>query len=173
MKVSLERSLEMIENTPNVLTAWLSSLSDDWTTNNEGENTWTAKEVVAHLIVCEETDWLPRARIILSAEGNKTLAPIDMAAHFRIAESSSLPALLVRFRQLRVNGVDELKAFDLQEEDFAKTANHPVIGAVNLEQLIAAWAAHDLSHIAQIARIMARQNKDSVGNFKKYLRILN
>lgn len=173
MNFSLEKSLEILENTPHVVSTLLRNLSDDWTIKNEGENTWSAKEVVAHLIVCEETDWLTRARIILSDKQDKTFVPIDMTAHFEIAQNNSLKDLLFQFKQLREIGTDELKAFNLQEHDFLKTANHPVLGAVNLQQLIATWVTHDLTHIAQIARVIAKQNNDLVASFKTYLSILN
>ena len=173
MKFSLEKSLGIIEPTPNALIALLSNLSDDWTTNNEGGNTWTVKETVAHLIVCEATNWLPRARTILSKASCKTFEQINMNEHFEMASSNSLHDLLVRFRDLRIISLNELKSFDLRETDFSKTANHPVIGVVSLQELIASWVTHDLSHIAQIARIMARQSSGLVGNFKNYLRILN
>lgn len=166
MNFSLEKSVEIITNTPNVVTALLYNLSDEWTTSNEGENTWTVKEVIAHLIVCEETDWLPRARIILSDNKEKNLAPIDMTAHFAIAKNNSLQDLLTQFKELRKSGIEEIKAHNLQEYDFLKTAQHPVIGQVTLRDLIAAWVTHDLTHIAQMVRVMAKQNKNLVGNFK-------
>ncbi|RZK26518.1 MAG: DinB family protein [Flavobacterium sp.] len=173
MKFSLTRSLEVLRNSPNVLSALLFNLSAVWTENNEGENSWTAKEVLAHLIVCEETNWLPRIRIILSNQPNKILSSIDMAAHSILAKGSSIQDLIKRFSQLRESGIEELLAYDLDENDFEKTADHPEIGKINIQQLISTWVAHDLTHIAQIARIMARQTKGNVGSFEKYLKILN
>ena len=172
MEFSLNRSLEIIANTPRVISVLLHNLSDEWTNHNEGENTWTVKEVLAHLIVCEEINWMPRIRLILdNPEG--IFAPMDMQAHMEMAESNSLQELLVRFEQIRANGINELKTYQLQEADFLKTANHPVIGQVSMRQLISTWTTHDMTHLAQIARIIARQNKDLVGNFKHYLNILN
>lgn len=173
MKFSLNKSLEILENTPFVLSALLNNLSEEWTSTNEGSNTWTAKEVVAHLIVCEETDWLPRAKIILSNHQDKTFTPIDMVAHFEIAKNKPLKDLISDFKRLRENGINEIKAFSLQETDLKKTAIHPKLGEVNLQQLIATWVTHDLTHIAQISRIMAKQNKENVGAFVTFLNILN
>ena len=172
MKFSLNKSLEIIENTPLVISALLNNLSDDWTTNNEGENTWTAKEVVAHLVVCEDSDWLPRIRIILSDSQDKTLAPVDMKTHLRIAENNTLQHLIKQFKQLREYSINEIKSLNLQETDFLKTAHHPVIGEVSLQQIISTWVTHDLTHLAQISRVMAKQYKTEVGPFKEFLSIL-
>jgi len=133
MNFTLSKSLEIIERTPSILSAMLSGLSEEWINGNEGENTWTAKEVVAHLIVCENTDWMPRARIMLSEEENKTLERIDMTVHFEIAKSNSLETLLNVFKTLRENSIAELKNFNLQDADFAKSAFHPQIFEVNLQ----------------------------------------
>ncbi|WP_343636366.1 DinB family protein [Fluviicola sp.] len=172
MEFSLDKSLEIIANTPVVISTLLHNLSDDWTDRNEGENTWTVKEVVAHLIECEQTNWLPRIRIVLNSP-ETVFAPMDMQAHMEQAKNHSLGELLVQFDQLRANAIRELKQYDLKEEDFLKTATHPVIGKVSLVNLISTWTAHDMTHLAQIARIIARQNKELVGNFKQYLNILN
>lgn len=172
MEFSLDKSLEIITHTPVVISTLLHNLSDDWTNHNEGENTWTVKEVVAHLIVCEQTNWLPRIRIILNNPGT-VFSPMDMQAHMELAANYSLRELLAQFDQLRANAVRELKEYQLQEDDFLKTADHPVIGKVSLVNLISTWTAHDMTHLAQIARIIARQNKELVGNFKQYLNILN
>ena len=172
MKFSINKSLEILQNTPNVMTSLLHNLSDEWTTNNEGENTWTAKEVLAHLILCEQTDWLPRAKIILSNNDHKIFEPLDMVAHFEIAKNNSLKDLINEFKRLREIGINEIKSFNLQDTDFNKTANHPVIGEVNLQQIFSTWVTHDLTHIAQIARVIAKQNKENVGAFATFLTIL-
>ena len=172
MKFSLNKSMEILENTPFVISSLLNNLSDEWILFNEGENTWTAKEVVAHLIICEETDWLPRMKIILCESPNKTFVQIDMFAHFDLAKCNSLLYLIDNLKLLRASAVKEIKTFNLQEKDFQKSANHPKLGEVNLQQLIAAWVTHDLTHIAQIARILAKQNKENVGAFSTFLNIL-
>lgn len=172
MKFTLSKSLEIIERTPGVIYAMLWGLSDEWVTGNEGDNTWNAKEVVAHLIICEKTNWLARAKIILSNDANKNLEPIDMTTHFELAKSNSLETLLHDFKVLREESVAALKNFNLQHNDFTKTAFHPKIFEVNLQQLIATWVTHDLSHLTQISRIMAQQYKSEVGPFEAYLKIL-
>ncbi|MGK4567461.1 DinB family protein [Flavobacterium sp. 3HN19-14] len=131
-----------------------------------------AKEVVAHLIVCENTDWLPRARIMLSDKTDRTLERIDMTADFAIARDNSTETLLTEFKMLRERSITALKGFNLQENDFEKSAFHPLILEVNLRQLIAAWVTHDLSHLAQISRVMAQQYKGEVGTFKEFLKII-
>ncbi|MCY1546265.1 hypothetical protein D9M68_822540 [compost metagenome] len=128
--------------------------------------------MVAHLIVCENTDWMPRARIMLSDNTTKTLDRIDMKAHFEMAKSNSLETLLNEFKTLRESSILELKNFNLQNADYTKSAFHPQICEVNLQQLIATWVTHDLSHITQIARVLAKQYKDEVGAFAAYLKIL-
>lgn len=172
MNFTLEKSLEILENTPNAISALLQHLSEEWTNNNEGENTWTAKEVVAHLIICEETDWLPRIKIILN-NPKTVFSPIDMQAHFELAKHYSMTELLIQFSTQRKKGIKAIKEMNLQQNDFLKTGTHPVAGKIMLQELIATWATHDLTHIAQIARIMAKQNRESVGNFKQFLTILN
>jgi len=171
MEFSLEKSLEVLTNTPDVLMAVFNNISDEWTTSNEGENTWTAQQVIAHLIVCEQTNWLPRAKVFLS-ETKETLVAIDMKVHFGIAASHTTLNLLHQFRQLRESSLKEIKSFNLQNTDLLRTAIHPKLGEVYLYQLIAAWVTHDLTHLAQITRIMAKQNKEHVGGFQLFLNIL-
>jgi hypothetical protein len=169
MEFSISSSIEVLENTPATVAALLHNLSPCWTNANEGKDTWTAKEVVAHLIVCEETNWLPRARTILSDAADGTFAAVDMNAHFELAAGRSLPALIDCFKSLRKSGIAELKRLNISESDLQKSAGHPKIGRVTLQQLIAAWTAHDLSHIVQIARIMAMQQKQHSGPFVSFL----
>lgn len=172
MNFSLNKSLEILENTPIVISTLLNNLSDDWIFANEGENTWTVKEVIAHLIVCEKTDWLIRAKTILSSSDNKTFLPIDMLAHFELSKNNSLRFLINEFKQLRQNNIKEINNFNINEMDLLKTGIHPIIGEVNLQQLVASWVTHDLTHLAQIFRIMAKQNRENVGAFRTYLKIL-
>ncbi|AWI26327.1 DinB family protein [Flavobacterium pallidum] len=172
MEFTLPASLEILERTPAVLSAMLTGLSDNWANGNEGANTWTPKEVIAHLIVCENTNWMPRVRIILSDERNKVFEPIGMDAHFEIAKSNSTDTLLTEFVRLRQKSITELRGFNLSEADFEKSAFHPKIAEVSLGQLIAAWVAHDLSHITQVSRTLAQQYKNEVGPFTEFLKIL-
>ncbi|WP_026462519.1 DinB family protein [Adhaeribacter aquaticus] len=173
MQFSLSKSLEVLERTPQVLFSMLNNLSSQWIEANEGENTWTPKEIVAHLIICEKTNWLTRAKIILSDSTDKILSPIDMMGHFDLAKNSSLQDLLKGFSRLRECSLDELKKLSSDESSLQKTAMHPKVGEVSLQQLIATWVTHDLSHITQISRVMARQQKEQVGPFEVFLKILN
>lgn len=172
MKFSINKSLEILYNTPESVMSLLSGISEEWVNSNEGESTWTVKEVVAHLIVCEETDWLPRIRIILN-NPDTIFVPIDMQLHFSLAQNHSLKELLTMFKNLRQSGLAELRKYDLSKNNLQKTGIHPVLGEVTLQQLISTWVTHDMTHLAQISRIIAKQNKEHVGGFKQYLRILN
>lgn len=173
MKFSLDKSIEILFNTPQTLTSLLQNLSEEWINHNEGENTWTVKEIVAHLIVCEQTNWMTRVKLILSENENKTFALLDMKAHFELAKQNSIDDLLKMFKEMRMKGLEELKSFQLQGSDLQKTGIHPATGEVPLQQIIATWTAHDLTHIAQIARVMAKQQKESMGSFAKFFKSLN
>jgi hypothetical protein len=172
MYFDYEKSVEILTNTPKAVSAILNNLSEYWIDKNEGGSTWTAKQVVAHLIVCEQTDWVPRIQIILNDHG-RVFAPIDMHAHYQIASNNDLASLLNKFSELRMAGLRELELFNLKDADFKKEGIHPSIGPVSLQQIISAWVTHDLTHISQIARVMAKQNSELVGGFRQYLKILN
>lgn len=169
---SVEKALEVLSNTPHAVRALLQGLDDEWITKNEGPNTWSAKEVVAHLIVCEETNWIPRAKIILSQKQDVPFIPIDMQIHFDYAIKSGINELLQSFLNLRQDCIEQLKSFAITPNDLEKTAIHPKLGHVKLSELLATWVTHDLTHIAQIARVIAKQNKPFVGPFEVYLSIL-
>ena len=169
---SVEKTLEVLSNTPHAIRALLQGLDDEWITKNEGLNTWSAKEVVAHLIVCEETNWIPRAKIILSQKQEVPFIPIDMQIHLEHAQKTSINELLQSFLNLRQDSIEQLKSFEITPNDLEKTAIHPKLGLVKLSELLATWVTHDLTHIAQIARVIAKQNKHFVGPFEVYLSVL-
>ena len=171
MNFDLHQSLKLLSNTPNVIKQLLSPLTEACLNQNEGEGTWTIKEVLAHLIVCEKTNWLPRIKLILS-ENQQAFEPMDMGIHIEIAAASSMDELLQEFETLRAQCVKELEAMHLNEADLYKTGLHPKLGVVSLKQVLSTWTTHDLSHLSQILRIMAKQNKDFVGGFETFLRIL-
>jgi hypothetical protein len=172
MKFDLANTIEIIERTPSVLNAMLQGISDGWVYNNEGENTWSVFDVIGHLIVCEKTDFIPRAAIILSDSENRTIDPIDMDAHFEWGKGKDVSELLQEFEMLRKANIHKLVAMNLTENDFQKTAVHPKIGQLTLGHLLATWVAHDLSHISQITRVMAKQYKDGVGGFIQFMSVL-
>jgi hypothetical protein len=173
MEFSIQKSLEILECTPNVLRILLQNLSPDWTTPNEGPDTWSAYDVIGHLIHGEKTDWIPRAEVILSPGGNKTFEPFDRFAQFDSSKAKTLTELLEEFQLLREKNMDRLRSFNLTESHLDKTGIHPAFGQVTLSQLLATWVVHDLNHLSQIARVMAKQYKDEVGPWIAYLRILN
>lgn len=173
MKFNLNKSIQVLNNTPDVLLALLHDLDEEWTNKNEGENTWTAKEVLAHLIVLEETGWLPRVKVILNSGAGEKLAPINMESHFDLAKNTTLEELLSKFRAIRQHQLKELSGLHLSESDFQKTAEHPVLGTITVQQIIATWVTHDLTHTAQISRVMAKQYINAIGPFVKFLNRLN
>ncbi|MCG8373802.1 MAG: DinB family protein [Balneolales bacterium] len=173
MEFELNRSIEILSRTPDVLASMLSGLSDEWLTNNEGEQTWSPYDVVGHLIHGEKTDWIVRSKIMLSNLSDKGFEPFDRFAQLNEPQDTPIEELLAEFRRLRQDNLEVLKNFNLAESDLEKTGVHPEFGEVHLKQLLATWVAHDLGHIAQISRVMAKQYKEEVGPWKKYLRILN
>jgi hypothetical protein len=170
MNFNLDKSIEILERTPNVLKCMLSGLSTDWTSANEGAGTWSAYDIVGHLIHGELTDWIPRAELILS--GNKKFNPFDRFAQFEESSGKSLQDLLTEFEEIRKANISRLVEYDITTGDLDETGIHPEFGEVTLSELLATWAVHDLTHIAQISRVMAKQYKDAVGPWVAYLRIL-
>lgn len=172
MKFNLNKSIEVLERTPRVVTELLSGLSEDWITNNEGGDTWSPFDVVGHLIHGEKTDWITRTKIIL-ANKNETFEPFNRFAQFEDSKGKSLEELLDQFRQLRKENVETLKSLDIQDDDFNKTGIHPALGPVKLSELLSTWVAHDLGHIYQITRVMAKNYKDEIGPWNQFLRVVN
>ena len=171
MHFDLEKSIEVLERTPRVLRALLENLSDDWVYRNEGEETWSPYEVVGHLIHGEKTDWIPRMEVILSDKADKTFEPFDRFAQL-IAEQKPLPALLDEFESLRAENLRILRSKNISGNDLKARGQHPAFGEVTLAQLLSTWLAHDLGHVAQISRVMAKQYKEEVGPWIAYLRVL-
>lgn len=172
MNFSISKSIEILERTPDVLVAMLRNISSDWTSNNEGEETWSVYDIVGHLIHGEKTDWIPRIKIILSDTPSKTFEPFDRFAQFEESKGKTLIQLLDNFKNLRQKNIGQLRLKRLTDGDFEKTAIHPTFGEITLSQLLSTWTVHDLNHIAQISRVMAKQYKTEVGPWVEYLRIL-
>ncbi len=168
----LSEALEILERTPRILGSWLEGLSSSWTEVNEGPNTWSAREVVGHLIHGERTDWIPRARQILQGGGHRPFEPFDRFAHLEKSGEKDLVTLLDEFEALRKENLETLRGFQLTEANLSLEGIHPEFGRVTLRQHLAAWVVHDLSHIGQVARVMAVQWEHAVGPWRKYLRIL-
>src|SRR5690606_17588041 len=172
MEFKLDKALEILENTPSVLQALLANLSEDWYRANEGGDSWSAYDIAGHLVHGEKTDWITRAKIILSDATHKKFEPFDRFAQFQDSQGKTLEELILTFKMLRRDNLDFLKSLHLSEEDLQKTGIHPAFGTVTLEQLLSTWVAHDLSHIAQIARVMAKQYKEATGPWLAYLPLL-
>ena len=173
MVFNLPEPLDLLERTPAVLGTLLSGTSAAWHTHSEGPGTWSAFDVVGHLIHGEETDWVPRARIILEHGESRPFETFDRFAQLTRFAGWSLDRLLDRFAELRQANLETVKSWSLTEAQLALPGRHPELGAVTLRQLLATWAVHDLNHIAQIARVLAKRYTEEVGVWRAYLSILN
>ena len=172
MNFTIAAAIEILEQTPGTLTHMLQNLSASWTTNNEGGDTWSVYDVIGHLAHGERTDWMTRAELILSDNTDKTFKTFDRFAQFKASEGKSLQQLLDEFTILRTANIKNLRSKNLIEKDLHKTGTHPVFGEVTLSQLLSTWTVHDLDHISQISRVMAKQYKEAVGPWIDYLKIV-
>lgn len=172
MPFSVAQSLEILQRTPDVLDGLLYDLSDAWTSANEGENTWSPYDVTGHLLHGDQTDWLVRAELILSDAPDKRFAPFDRFAQLEASRGKSFNQLLDEFRAVRAANVGKLRGLAISDEDLTKTGIHPTFGEVTLGQLLATWVAHDLDHIYQIVRVLAKQHTEQVGPWIEFLKIL-
>lgn len=173
MEFDLKKSLEILERTPSVLEYLLRGISEEWSMNDEGEETFSPYDVIGHLIHGERTDWMVRIEIILSDSKDKTFEPFDRFAQFEESDGIPLNDLLTQFKVERDRNLRILLTKNLTEQDLNKTGIHPELGKVTLRQLISSWTVHDLAHLAQISRVMAKQYDEEVGPWKEYLSILN
>ncbi|MEJ2336028.1 MAG: DinB family protein [Gemmatimonadales bacterium] len=172
MKIDLGSATAVLERTPGALRVLLTGVPEPLERGNEGGESWSPYDVLGHLIHGERTDWIPRMRIILESGKSRTFEPFDRFAQFEESSGRSLEDLLDDFEALRAESLAALAAFGLRPPDFEKTGRHPELGAVTLGELLATWVVHDLGHIAQIARVMARQLEGEVGPWRAYLPIL-
>jgi hypothetical protein len=168
----LPDSIALLARTPAALNALLRDLPETWTFRNEGENTWSVFDVVGHLNHGERTDWMPRARMILQFGEARPFEPFDREAQGRESQGKSLGQLLDEFASLRSENLQELRALNLKPEDLARRGRHPALGVVTLSELLATWAAHDLTHLHQISRVMAYQYREAVGPWTRYLGVM-
>ena len=172
MPHTLQETIALLSRTPAALDALLRDLAESWTFQNEGEKTWSAFEVIGHLIHGERTDWMPRTKMILQFGESRTFEPFDRWAQERESPGKSLPQLLDEFARLRLENMNELRALNLRQEDLERRGKHPALGIVTLSELLSTWAVHDLTHLHQISRIMAYQYRDAVGPWSAYLGVL-
>ena len=179
MNFDLARSIEVLSGTPGALISLTGDLSDDWIFR-EGrdaqaesrDQTWSPFDVIGHLIHGEETDWIPRARIILAQGDDPTFIPFDRFAQFENSNGKSLQDLLDEFAALRAGNLETLRSWDLRKDQLGLEGNHPELGRVTLRQLISTWVVHDLTHIRQIVTAMAKRYEGEVGPWREYLSIL-
>jgi hypothetical protein len=172
MEYDLEQSIALIARTPAVLDTMLRDLPDEWTMRNEGEKSWSAYDIVGHLIHGELTDWLPRARRILEHGESKAFDRFDRTAQERESKGKSLGQLLDDFTRLRTESVRQLRAMNLSAADLAKRGRHPALGVVTLSQLLASWPVHDMTHLHQLSRVMAHQYREAIGPWTVYMGVM-
>jgi uncharacterized damage-inducible protein DinB len=173
MEFDLDQAIALLSKTPATLQAWLKDLPREWLQNNEGGETWSPYDVLGHLIHGERTDWLPRARIILEQGEARQFEPFDRFAQFSESQGKSVAELLAEFAALREQNLKALGEMQLAAAELAKTGQHPALGRVRLKELLATWVTHDLDHVGQIARVMAKQYASEVGPWTAYISILH
>ena len=168
----LGEAVSILSRTPATLDALLRDLPDGWVSAREGENTWSPLEVVAHLIHAERTNLMPRATFILEHGESRPFEEFKRFAHLETTKGRTLSSLLDEFASVRRQTLTELAALSLTDVELARRGGHPALGAVTLRQLLASWVVHDLDHLVQISRVLARQYSDEVGPWREYLRIV-
>lgn len=173
MDFNLQHATEILSRTPAALDSMLRHLPESWLVRNEGPQTWSPYDVVGHLIHGEETDWVPRAKIILEHGESRAFEPFDRVAMFEKSKGKPISELLDTFTLLRKQNLDELKEMQLTPALLKKRGKHPELGVVTLQQLLATWVVHDLGHVRQVTRVMAKQYRDQVGPWRAYLSILD
>lgn len=172
MNFNLAQASEILERTPAALDAMLNGLSAAWTDSAGDKENWKPFDIIGHLIEAERTDWIPRARIILSQENGAVFEPFDRLAQFQTSEGRTLAELLAAFAEARAETLETLRSWDLTKDQLDLEGTHPELGKVTLRQLLATWVVHDLTHIRQIAIVMAARYREDVGVWKEYLSIL-
>lgn len=173
MEYQLDQAKEILRRTPGTLNALLADLPNEWVMSNEGPDTWSPYDVIGHLIHGEETGWIPRTRIILEEGEARPFDRFDRFAMFENSKGKSLTELLAEFERLRGESLRQLDELNLTPELLAKQGTHPGLGVVTLSQLLSAWVVHDLGHIRQIVRVMAKQYGEAVGPWTQFLTILS
>ena len=170
---SLPEAIALLSRTPAALNALLRGLPDIWVCSNEGTDTWSAFDIVGHLIFADRTDWMPRLRIILEHGESRPFDAFDRLGQVKESQGKSLNQLLDEFARVRNESLDALRALNLQPADLDRRGRHPALGSVALSELLATWAVHDLTHLHQLARVMAHQYREDVGPFSAYLGVLH
>lgn len=173
MPFELSSATAVLERTPDTFRTLLSGLSAEWTETNEGGESWSPYVIMGHLVHGERTDWISRAELILSQAPDRRFTPYDRFAQFEDSRGKSMAMLLNEFAHLRASNLATLRSWQLSPRQLDMTGEHPAFGTVMLHQLLATWVAHDLGHIAQTARVMAKQYRESVGPWREYLPVMD
>lgn len=169
---SFDEVRHVLAATPSTLSALLAPFPDDWTRTNEGGESWSPRDVVAHLVHGERTDWMPRVHHLRTHGDRVPFPPFDRAAHLAMPAETPIAALLAEFASLRRASLADLDALQLGADDLDAPGLHPALGPVKLQQLLATWMVHDLDHVVQIARVLATPYTDAVGPWREYLRVV-
>ncbi len=172
MDFQLSQARPVLQRTPAVLRSLLQGLPAEWTSRNEGPGTWSPFDVIGHLIHGERTDWMPRAEHILQHGDSVAFPPFDREAMFAASRERTISELLDEFEILRAQSLQRLDSLRFTNDDLARRGRHPEFGAVTMGQLLSTWVAHDLTHINQIVRVMAKQYEAAVGPWRAYLSVL-
>jgi hypothetical protein len=173
MEFKLDEAMATLSRTPAALKALLEGLPRNWTETNEGPDTWSPYDVIGHLIHGEQTDWIQRAKIILEQGEARPFDRFDRFAQFEESKGKAIEQLLDEFAALRARNLATLREMNIRAEDFGRTGQHPGLGKVTLGQLLATWVTHDLDHVAQIARVMAKQYTAAIGPWQEYISIIH
>jgi hypothetical protein len=173
MKFRLDQAKEVLKRTPATLNTLLRDLPPEWAASNEGTDSWSPFDVVGHLIHGEEVDWIPRAKLILEHGEGRPFEPFDRFAMVEASRGKSLGELLDTFERLRGESMRELEGMNLTTELLGRRGMHPELGLVTLSQLLSTWVVHDLGHVGQVVRVMAKQYSEAVGAWRAYLPILS
>jgi DinB superfamily len=173
MEFNIQAAIKILERTPDVINTMVTDLPEEWVFSNEGGDSWSVFDIVGHYIHGEKTDWIPRMQIILSDNPNKQFVPFDRFAQFTDSKGRSLDQLLDEFKKLRLQNLEQLRSIKFSDELLQRTGIHPKFGTVTLKQLLSTWVVHDLNHIYQMSRVMAKQYKAAVGPWIEFLGVLN
>lgn len=173
MEFQLAHGCAVLERTPSTLRALLSGLGPEWTDGTEGAESWSPFVIIGHLIHGERTDWISRAELILAQGANRRFTPYDRFAQFTESGAKSLAELLDEFERVRTASLATLASWNLTDAKLELQGEHPAFGEVTLRQLLSTWVAHDLGHVAQVARVMAKQYRDAVGPWRAYLPVMD
>ena len=173
MQFRLEDAISILSRTPAAVDTLVRGLPEPWLHANEGPETWSPFDVVGHLVAGERTDWVPRLRMILEHGDQRAFEPFNRVAMFEESKGKSIAELLDTFATLRAQNLETVRALQLEPKDMTRPGKHPSLGSVTLEQLLATWVTHDMTHLAQISRVIAKQFTDEVGPWREYIGVLN